>query len=463
MKGVEEASEGGGAGEARLLPLDTEAEAEEERGDGGVRRGGDASIMSAVSAIANTVLGGGALAMPGACMDVGVALFLLLLAGVAVLAHRAVVMLAESVEAVRGAAGKRSVNYPVLGRLSMGRAGEEAAKWAVVLQQTGPCIIYIQLISDIYAPVMGEAFSGGSVACSRAFWMVLIVFAIILPLCMIRNIDSLKYTSWAALVFICAMTLCVVYVGAGVLADKGKRTDLLVAATSGGACGGDGTDFDDPGTKVHGFRLGVDTFKALPILCFSFLMHQNAFPIMASLRNPSPARMGTASSISMVLCFAVYALMGAFGYVAFLEATQSDVLLNFATTGTSIAATMNVLRFCFGLALIFSYPVIMWELREVVDVQLFGHREPTHLRTLGLNLGIIIPALALAISIKDVGVVFGLIGSTCSPTIVFILPPLFWLKLHPDASPGKRLAAQATLALGLILVPVSVTVWAIDL
>ena len=50
---------------------------------------------------------------------------------------------------------------------------------------------------------------------------------------------------------------------------------------------------------------------------------------------------------------------------------------------------------------------------------------PSTCRNLAVNVAIIAPCTAIALVVSDVDVVFGFIGSTMSPLIVFILPALF--------------------------------------
>ena len=109
----------------------------------------------------------------------------------------------------------------------------------------------------------------------------------------------------------------------------------------------------------------------------------NAFPIYTELRataasdftrtrsgNSSGRRskhgaIGRVSSRSMLLCGVVYALAGVFGYCCFLDQTRPNLLRNFPVAGSPISPLMDVLRIGFGMAVIFSYPVMVWEARCV--------------------------------------------------------------------------------------------------
>ena len=59
-----------------------------------------------------------------------------------------------------------------------------------------------------------------------------------------------------------------------------------------------------------------------------------------------------------------------------------------------------------------------------------------------MNLSLIGHCTAVTLLVTDVDVVFGLVGSTMSPLILFILPALFYLKLQPEVSRFSQGKAQ---------------------
>ena len=42
---------------------------------------------------------------------------------------------------------------------------------------------------------------------------------------------------------------------------------------------------EPPGNEIKWFEFGPDMLKALPILCFAFLCHQNMFPVLEELES----------------------------------------------------------------------------------------------------------------------------------------------------------------------------------
>lgn len=234
---------------------------------------------------------------------------------------------------------------------------------------------------------------------------------------------------------------------------------------------------EPPGSDIKWFQLNGGMLEALPILCFAFLCHQNMFPVLEELENPTMKRMTYVSMSTMMTCASMYFAVGVFGYLSFLESvkptrgpdsTSGDVLTLYKveTDGYDFAMVMDFIRVGYGISLIFSYPIMLFELRHALE-RFFSRGAPySKKRHFIMNTCIIVPCTLIAILVKSVGTVFGLLGSTTSPTIVFILPAVFYLKLRPadaEQKPKMRAAAWIILAFGSLMIPVCVVMWVIGL
>eukprot|EP00658_Telonema_sp_P-2_P030964 TRINITY_DN23283_c0_g1_i4.p1 TRINITY_DN23283_c0_g1~~TRINITY_DN23283_c0_g1_i4.p1 ORF type:complete len:493 (+),score=126.19 TRINITY_DN23283_c0_g1_i4:254-1732(+) len=434
------------------------------------------SIFASVINLSNTILGAGLLAMPYACKQCGIIIFGILLVLVALASHFGIRLLSVAV-LKRDMVGAK---YPSLGYEAFGRAGEVSAGMAVILQQLGPCIMYIQVSSDVLKPIACKLAGDSSVVCSRVFWQLLAVGAVALPTSLIRRMDALKYISAAAMFFILSFSLMVVARGIWVLADTDLRwenykwTEDHWSTSLEPGC----EDYHSgcyeiipPGDTVRLAEFSSNILKALPILCFAFLCHQNMFPVLDELEETSIKRMSRVSVYTMSSCVLMYFVVGVFGYLTFLDSVDpnrhtkvsGDVMILYkdGSSGKDFALWMDVLRVGYGISLIFSYPIMLFELRHSIEKLAFGDEPYSFKRHLLINLAIIVPCTIVAIFVESVGTVFGLVGSTTSPTIVFILPSLFYLKLRED---GKmRSVAKVLLVLGVLMIPICVVMWGINL
>lgn len=111
------------------------------------------------------------------------------------------------------------------------------------------------------------------------------------------------------------------------------------------------------------------------------------------------------------------------------------------------------------MALIFSYPVMLFEMRHVIEHYVFGGGEYTQQRHLLINSFVIVSCTTVATLVSGVDTIFGLVGSTCSPMIVFILPSLFYLKTCSQDSLTDRMPAYMMLGMGILLIPFCTFLW----
>ena len=77
---------------------------------------------------------------------------------------------------------------------------------------------------------------------------------------------------------------------------------------------------------------------------------------------------------------------------------------------------VRIVQIGIGIALIFSFPVLAFELRHCVDALLFPHSTFSWIRHTLENICIIAVALAVGILVPSVVTVFGFVGATTSST-----------------------------------------------
>lgn len=175
----------------------------------------------------------------------------------------------------------------------------------------------------------------------------------------------------------------------------------------------------------------------------------------------------------MGLTGSAYLLAGLFGYLTFLDNADADLLKNFHVSGDKISTVMDVVRLGFGASLVFSYPIVLWEARKNLDVLIFGKLPYKFKRYLVLNISIISCTTLIGVVAPGIDSVLGLVGSTCSPMMVFILPSLFYLESYRINYTSSNtlwcrevLASQwkatTLLVFGTTLIPVCITAWILN-
>ena len=128
----------------------------------------------------------------------------------------------------------------------------------------------------------------------------------------------------------------------------------------------------------------------------------------------------------MTTAVAIYFVAGTFGYLTFIDCTSENLIEDFRITGTSVSTIFDVLRGGYGLALIFAYPVVLYEMRHCVDDLFFKGipaDKPT-MRQFKLNVGIIGLSLLIAILLKSIATVFAFVGATSGSLVSPLAQPL---------------------------------------
>ncbi|KAI3470938.1 hypothetical protein Pfo_027601 [Paulownia fortunei] len=308
-----------------------------------------------------------------------------------------------------------SNTYGELMAESFGKFGSVALQVCVMITNLGALIIYLIIIGD----VLSGNESGGTVHLgvlqewfgihwwtSRAFSLLFVVLLVLLPLLLLRRIDSLRHASAisvllaAFFVAICsAMAIHAMWVG------KTQRPRLV-------------PDFAD-GVSV------VDLFTTIPIFATAFGCHVNVHPIRAELGRPSD--MSSAVRISLVLCVAIYFAVGFFGYLLFGDSIMADMLVNFDKTSDSVISTIlnDTVRLSYAIHLMLVFPVMNYSLRINVD-ELFFPKRPLlaaeNVRFFSLTCILLAFIYAAAIAIPNIWYFFQFMGTTTVMCLMFIFP-----------------------------------------
>lgn len=121
-------------------------------------------------------------------------------------------------------------------------------------------------------------------------------------------------------------------------------------------------------------------------------------------------------------------------------------------------------RLAIVILVIFSYPLQAHPCRASIDkiIDHIQHKSAaavvvfSYKRFMIVTLSIVIASYFVAISISQLDLVLSFVGSTGSTTISFILPGLFYFKLH-DGWHWKRICALFLVAYGFMVMSVCLT------
>ncbi|XP_065904245.1 probable sodium-coupled neutral amino acid transporter 6 [Dysidea avara] len=401
------------------------------------------TFFSSVFALLTTCMGAGTLSLPYAFMKGGLLFSLVIFVLVMVTAIVIGYMLLESKHLVESMSGKSIINsYADLGEYSFGIIGKFVMLMVVTVFLVLCLIAYMIFARDQLEGILDFIVnkSCGHDSDCVAQWIALlgnyavllcISFLPLFPLLLLRQFTPLKYTNTLSIIAIVLLTLVIVIRSVSSLRN-GEATDR-------------GLIKNWPTDMVSG--LTCVSYCSLTFLC-----HFNLFAIERELRHVSFRKMQAIIVVSMTFAFIVYLLVSIFGYLQFRNCTDSDVIKGYPSNDGLIVAARIALFF----TLLFSYPVLMNPCRDAVNgiillflrnctrSRWFAFKEEDQLvepltsnvllmsKTMWFMETWILFAVTFvsASNITDVSKVWDFVGSIGGCLILYVLPPIAFLKIR---------------------------------
>uniref|UniRef100_A0A8C8Z2M3 Solute carrier family 38 member 1 n=1 Tax=Prolemur simus TaxID=1328070 RepID=A0A8C8Z2M3_PROSS len=409
---------------------------------------GTTSLGMSVFNLSNAIMGSGILGLAFALANTGILLFLILLTSVTLLSIYSINLLLICSKETG------CMVYEKLGEQVFGTTGKLVIFGATSLQNTGAMLSYLFIVKNELPSaikfLMGkeEAFSAWYV--DGRVLVVIVTFGIILPLCLLKNLGYLGYTSGFSLSCMVFFLIVVIY----------KKFQIPCIVSSLNQTSPNSTISETCMPRYVTFN--SKTVYALPTIAFAFVCHPSVLPIYSELKDRSQKKMQMVSNISFFAMFVMYFLTAIFGYLTFYETVQSDLLHKYQNKDDILILTV---RLAVIVAVILTVPVLfftvrssLFELAKKTKFNLCRHTVVTFILLVIINLLVIfIP------SMKDI---FGVVGVTSANMLIFILPSSLYLKItNQDGDKGtERIWAALFLGLGvlfsLVSIPLVIYDWA---
>ncbi|XP_005406654.1 PREDICTED: sodium-coupled neutral amino acid transporter 1 [Chinchilla lanigera] len=408
---------------------------------------GTTSLGMSVFNLSNAIMGSGILGLAFALANTGILLFLILLTSVTLLSIYSINLLLICSKETG------CMVYEKLGEQVFGTTGKLVIFGATALQNIGAMLSYLFIVKNELPSainfLMGEDEKFSAWYVDGRLLVVVVTFGIILPLCLLKNLGYLGYTSGFSLSCMVFFLIVVIYKKFQIPCPL-PDVNSTVTANS--------TDICTPKYVTFNSK----TVYALPTIAFAFVCHPSVLPIYSELKDRSQKKMQMVSNISFFAMFVMYFLTAIFGYLTFYEKVYSDLLHKYQSKDDILILTV---RLAVIVAVILTVPVLfftvrssLFELAKKTKFHLCRHILVTIILLIILNLLVIfIP------SMKDI---FGVVGVTSANMLIFILPSSLYLKItNQDGDKGtQRIWAALFLGLGvlfsLISIPLVIYDWA---
>ncbi|KAF1945589.1 hypothetical protein EJ02DRAFT_337954 [Clathrospora elynae] len=405
------------------------------RGKQDVGSHGQATWISSVINLANTILGAGLLAMPSALSKMGIFLGIFVIAWAGTTAGFGLYLQTRCARYIdRGHVSFATLSQMTYPNLSI------IFDAAIAIKCFGVAVSYLIIIGDLmpgvvhgFAPGAGDA----TFLVDRQFWITAFML-IVIPLSFLRRLDSLKYTSVIALFSIAYLVILIVahFIKGDTMADRGA-------------------------IRVFQWAGPISALAAFPVIVFAYTCHQNMFSILNEIADNSHFRTSTVIFASIGGACALYILTGITGYLSYGDKIHGNIISMYPT-----AAVSTIGRLAIVILVMFSYPLQIHPCRASIDACLKWRpgrrkqsegspsrntlvnntpkpgspqsREMSDLKFAVISTILIILSFITAMTISSLEKVLAYVGSTGSTTISFILPGLFYYKISDPESPHHQ-------------------------
>lgn len=286
---------------------------------------GNSTTLGASMNFINSIVGAGIIGIPLAIQQCGFVLGMFLLALVAYLVKQSVVMMIDC-----GIRAKK-FNLEDLAESLLGPIGYYLAIVPMFLFAYGGQIAYLVIVGDT-VPLVANYISpsGESIFHNREVVVTLFSIIIILPLCLLRDLSHLAWTS--SLSIISDVILIVVILFASIPASK-EQADHF-----------ESQDLSELNTRL---------FAGVGTMSFAFVCQHNSFLVFRSLKTPTLKAWNSVASLSIIVSYTLSLTLGLIGFFAFYPFVQGDLLNNFPSSYASVC----IARALLASTMIFTYPM----------------------------------------------------------------------------------------------------------
>uniref|UniRef100_A0A8C2KYT5 Solute carrier family 38 member 5a n=1 Tax=Cyprinus carpio TaxID=7962 RepID=A0A8C2KYT5_CYPCA len=421
---------------------------------------GKTSFGMSILNLSNAIIGSGILGLAYAMANTGIIFFVILLILIAVLSAYSIHLLLESA----GVVGIRA--YEQLGYHAFGQPGKILAACIIILHNIGAMSSYLfivkielpHIIQGLWPDISDYWLVDGK-------YLIIIVSVIfILPLALMKQIGYLGYTSGFSLSCMVFFLISVsplsihlhtvyMYQSTLIMTDMSNMTNKNMTNKSiSPLC------LIRSSTRSLSQSVLMNTTAfTIPIMAFAFVCHPEVLPIYTELKNPSKKRMQNVANISILVMSVMYLLTAIFGYLTFYGNVESELL--------EMYSKKDILILCVRLAVLIAVtltvPVVLFPIRRAI-LQLLFPDKPFHwVRHISIAVCLLFLVNLLVIFVAKIRDIFGFIGATSAPSLIFILPGIFYIcivsKDKELLKSRPKIQAILFVTLGFILMIMSIT------
>lgn len=377
-----------------------------------------------IMTIANSIIGVSLLAMPYCFKQCGIVLSIFILIMSNIISRLSCYLMLKS------AVMARRRTFEFLAFHVFGPLGKFMIEIGLIGFLLGTCIAYFVVMGDLGPSIISKIASSRVTDTMRTSILMALALFCILPLGLLRNIDSLNSVCTATIGFYFCLVLKII-------------AEAVPHMLSG-----------DWVSKVELWR-PAGLLQCLPIFSMALSCQTQIFEIYQALPGATLDKMNNLIRVAVNICTGVYIFVGIFGYIAYCgQAFTGNILMSLSTSFLS-----DVMKIGFVLSLAFSFPLIIFPCRASMYSLLYKRTHVLHetadkyipeSRFKALTFVIVFISLVTGVMIPNIELVLGLVGSTIGIMICVVFPATCFICISTKNT-NERVLAQIMLFVGVLV------------
>ena len=340
---------------------------------------------------------------------------------IAICIYSAIYCLISGMLIIHGCETTGKFEYSALLR-SVGPRFQKAGVISIGYVAFNCCLGYCILIPQFLQPAFSELFDIARFQNDRQMYILIAAALILYPLCLLKDLSSLRYSSVLGLMAVFYCLGLFVY-------------DAIEHYHSGEAPG----TASDPNAEFLTNQWSTGIFIVVNVASKAFTCHYTLPSIYESLRNRSIKRMRIVMTVSFMVVTVVYVTFAVCGYYLFGSDSQGNVLENFRGEA---GLTVSVARLGTAVSIIGCFPLIFKAGLNAMETQFFSdpnsrfnfNQNPT-VRVSVITL-LLMTMTGLSCFIDDVGPVSSIEGAIAVLFLLCSFPILIYWRVVLEGDRG---------------------------
>ena len=385
---------------------------------------GTASVFSSSINLINTISGAGLLALPYTIMRSGWLIGLFSMTFVIIIGSISFYLLSFISDALQ------VFNYGAIAQKLYNRHAGNLVNILIIVLTLGLLMAFTVLIREnmFFFSMTPELEWAGQLS------LIVVSLVGILPLSLLRNLNSLWFTSLLSIA--CLVYFTIMILSFAILSNSSSAIDKNVV------------QLIDKGKPVP-VSTSLNLVLAIASLSITFCGHYNSLNIYKEVRNKSLTKMKHIIITVAVVVAILNLTVGLAGYFMFTDQCLPDILLNLMEY-PSAHIWCEIADIGIILVLVFSFPVVCFALRRAVEDAIFRTEYVRRKWSILISSTVVIFTALIGCFVNDVGIVLDMTGMLAGVPLVFIFPAIFTLSfLNPKSHYNRQFSRALRLRLAI--------------